>query len=199
MDANVEYTFGFPGTKLQARHNMSLARRSARFWVFLFVMTGAVHATAQEPHLPLRVFIFAGQSNMVGSDSYAKDIERFPPFAGLEKPQGNVRFSYCIGREVKLRSDGWVDLQPVNDVVGPEPGFARAVCETIDGPIAIIKCAAGGTDLGNDWNPDEPGGFEMYPLLLDLIRSSLQDLERQNIPWIVALGKLLAEVYLEQQ
>jgi len=34
-----------------------------------------------------RVFIFAGQSNMVGSDSKVKDIKRFPPFAGLENPQ----------------------------------------------------------------------------------------------------------------
>ena len=29
---------------------------------------------------PVRVFIFAGQSNMVGSDSKVRDIERFPPF-----------------------------------------------------------------------------------------------------------------------
>ena len=31
---------------------------------------------------PVRVFIFAGQSNMVGSDSKVGDIERFPPFSG---------------------------------------------------------------------------------------------------------------------
>jgi hypothetical protein len=30
----------------------------------------------------LRVFIFAGQSNMVGTHSRVKDINRFPPFAG---------------------------------------------------------------------------------------------------------------------
>ena len=29
---------------------------------------------------PIRVFIFAGQSNMVGSDSKVDDIDRFPPF-----------------------------------------------------------------------------------------------------------------------
>ena len=37
----------------------------------------------------LRVFIFAGQSNMVGSDSKVKDIGRFPPFVGLEKAPGS--------------------------------------------------------------------------------------------------------------
>lgn len=130
-----------------------------------------------------RVFIFAGQSNMVGSDSKVKDIKRFPPFAGLENPQRKVKFSYSIGRENKMTSDGWVDLQPVNNVVGPELSFARRVSGKIAAPIAIIKCAAGGTHLGGDWNPDEPIGFRMYPLALELIRSSLAELDKQGITY----------------
>ena len=129
------------------------------------------------------MFIFAGQSNMVGSDSKVKDIERFPPFAGLETPQAGVKFSYCIGRENKTKSDGWVDLQPVN-------GRGRAGAElcaeghsNIKAPIAIIKCAAGGTHLGGDWNPDEPSGFKMYPLTLDWIRSALAGLDQRKIPY----------------
>lgn len=132
---------------------------------------------------PVRVFIFAGQSNMVGSDSKVGDIERFPPFAGLGEPQEKVRFQYCIGREQKMRSDGWVDLQPVNGVVGPELSFAREVTGAIDAPIAIIKCAAGGTHLGGDWNPDEPSGFEMYPLTMELIRAALDELDRKKVPY----------------
>ena len=84
-----------------------------------------------ESEEPLKVFIFAGQSNMVGSDSKVKDIKRFPPFAGLEMPQPAVKFSYCIGRENKMRSNGWVDLQAVNNVVGPELSFARRVTRGI--------------------------------------------------------------------
>ena len=57
---------------------------------------------------------------MVGSDSKAKDIKRFPPFAGLDLPQDKVLFSYSIGREEKLTSKGWVALQPVDNLVGPE-------------------------------------------------------------------------------
>ncbi len=132
---------------------------------------------------PVRVFIFAGQSNMVGSDSKVGDIERFPPFSGLGEAQAKVRFQYCIGREQKRRSEGWVDLQPVNGVVGPELSFAREVTDAIDAPIAIIKCAAGGTHLGGDWNPDEPSGFEMYPLTMELIRSALADLDRKKVPY----------------
>ena len=129
----------------------------------------------------LRVFIFAGQSNMVGSDSKAQDIRKFPPFVGLEAPQPRVRFSYCLGREDKTTSDGWVELQPVNNVVGPELSFARKVSQKIAAPIAIIKVAAGGTHLGGDWNPDEPTGFKMYPLALEQIRNALADLDRKGV------------------
>ncbi|MGB0330722.1 MAG: sialate O-acetylesterase [Planctomycetota bacterium] len=132
---------------------------------------------------PVRVFIFAGQSNMVGSDSRVRDIDRFPPFVGLGEPQEEVRFQYCIGREQKMRSDGWVELEPVNGVVGPELSFAREVTAAIDAPIAVIKCAAGGTHLGGDWNPDEPSGFEMYPLTMELVRSALADLDREKVPY----------------
>ena len=125
----------------------------------------------------VRVFIFAGQSNMVGSDSKVQDIKRFAPFRGLEDEQPHVRFTYCLGRENKTRSEGWVNLQPVNNIVGPELSFARAVTRQIDAPIAIIKVAAGGTHLGGDWNPDEPIGFKMYPLALQAVRDALADLD----------------------
>ena len=140
-------------------------------------------ANEPEPQKPVRVFIFAGQSNMVGSDSKVSDIDRFPPFTGLGAPQPNVRFSYCIGRENKLKSNGWTALSPVNNVVGPELSFARKVANDTGSPIAIIKCAAGGTHLGGDWNPDEPSGFKMYPLALDLVRKSLAELDRRNIKY----------------
>ena len=131
----------------------------------------------------LRVFIFAGQSNMVGSDSKVKDIKRFPPFAGLDLPQEKVLFSYNIGRESKFTSNGWGALQPVDNIVGPELSFARRVSQTIEAPIAIIKCAAGGTTLGGDWNPDDPSGFKLYPLALRLIQSSLAELDRKKVSY----------------
>ena len=120
---------------------------------------------------------------MVGSDSKIEDIDRFPPFAGLDKPQMNVRFSYCLGREDKLVSEGWEPLRPVYNVVGPELSFAREVTRHIKAPIAIIKIAAGGTHLGGDWNPDEPSGFKLYPLALEQIRSSLALFEQQGVKY----------------
>ena len=140
-------------------------------------------AQSNDDDKTLRVFIFAGQSNMVGSDSKVKDIKRFPPYIGLEAPQENVLFTYCIGRQNKMRSDGWVALQHVNNVVGPELSFARKISRHIKAPIAIIKIAAGGTHLGGDWNPDEPIGFKMYPLALETIRTALTDLDKRKIKY----------------
>lgn len=131
----------------------------------------------------LRVFIFAGQSNMEGADSKTKDINRFPPFAGLDMPQDTVLFSYNIGREEKSTSTGWVSLQPVRGMVGPELSFARRVSTETKAPIAIIKCAAGGTTLGGDWNPDQPTGFKLYPLAFEWVRKSLAELDQKKVPY----------------
>lgn len=120
---------------------------------------------------------------MEGADSKAADVDRFPPFVGWAEPFTSVRYSYVLGRETKKRSDGWVPLQCIDGMVGPEIGFARTVTKSIDAPIAIIKCAAGGTHLGGDWNPDNPAGFEMYPLLLQVVKESLQALEMQGIEY----------------
>lgn len=161
-----------------------------RLLAFLFVLTGSVTITPSAgPRVvgsdakTLRVFIFAGQSNMVGSDSRARDIDRFPPFVGLANPQDNVLFSYNLGREDKTESKGWTALQPVNGIVGPELSFARKVAKETGAPIAIIKCAAGGTTLGADWNPDDPQGFKLYPLALQLVRASLAELDRQKVAY----------------
>ena len=162
-----------------------MCRRLLIFLLFGPCLAGGATSlsVAEEDEGVLRVFIFAGQSNMEGADSKVDDISRFPPFLGLESPQDDVRFSYCLGRENKHRSEGWVALQPVRNLVGPELSFARRVSEVTGAPIAIIKCAAGGTHLGGDWNPDDPKGFEMYPLALHLVRESLAALDREGIPY----------------
>ena len=149
--------------------------------ILFWVPIEKAFAQTNDDQKTLRVFIFAGQSNMVGSDSKVQDIKRFPPYAGLEEAQENVKFVYCLGRENKKRSDGWEALAPVNNIVGPELSFARKVSRHIKAPIAIIKVAAGGTHLGGDWNPDEPIGFKMYPLALETIRQALADLDKRKI------------------
>jgi hypothetical protein len=152
----------------------------------LFLLVAMAHAPVcaqSADSKTVRVFIFAGQSNMVGSDSKVQDIKRFPPFVGLEDPQKKVRYCYCIGRENKKQSDGWTQLQPVDGVVGPELSFARKVTQNIDAPIAIIKIAAGGTTIGGDWNPKDPSGFKLYPLALQTVQSALAQLDKKGVKW----------------
>lgn len=175
------------GIRMKSAKRVRLTATASVATATLLLASMAVHG-AEPPKVDadtktVRVFIFAGQSNMVGSDSKVKDIKLFPPFAGLDRPQEKVLFSYNIGREEKLTSRGWVALQPVDGVVGPELSFARRVLQEIKAPIAIIKCAAGGTTLGADWNPDAPSGFKLYPLALHLIQSSLAELDRKRVAY----------------
>ncbi|MCH2062359.1 MAG: sialate O-acetylesterase [Roseibacillus sp.] len=151
--------------------------------ILSWVLNMPVAAQGNDDHETMRIFIFAGQSNMVGSDSKVGDIKRFPPYAGLEDPQEKVLFTYCLGRENKKRSEGWVALQHVNNVVGPELSFARRVTGHIKAPVGIIKVAAGGTHLGGDWNPDKPIGFKMYPLALETIGQALAGLKERGIKY----------------
>ena len=157
-------------------------RKSLGTVLWFLILLFAQLSHADDDHT-LRVFIFAGQSNMVGSDSHVTDIQRFPPFRGVEKQQKEIPFSYCIGREEKRQSDGWELLRPIGGIVGPELTFAKKVRERTGARIAIIKVAAGGTHLGGDWNPDEPSGFKMYPLALKWVRTALKQLDDEGIAY----------------
>ena len=126
-----------------------------------------------------RVFIFAGQSNMVGSDAKADRIDDFPEFSGAGTPQKDVLYSYILGADEA--SHGWVPLQPLRSF-GPEVTFARRVKKQVNCPIAIIKSAVGGTTVAFDWNPDAPDkGQKLYLRTLRLIRESLQELDKRGI------------------
>jgi hypothetical protein len=128
----------------------------------------------------IRVFIFAGQSNMEGADTNQDEVERHPPFRGAMAPQEDVRYAYNLGRDT--RSDGWTALQPVDGKFGPEVTFGRYLKQHVDYPIAIIKDAWGGTTLVNDWDPD--GGDEkskrLYARLIDQVRSRLAELKAEG-------------------
>ncbi len=151
--------------------------------LLLLLMMPMAAVIADDSDQVVRVFLFAGQSNMVGTHSRVADIDRFPPFAGLQHPQANVLFSYKLGREQMTTSPGWIPLQPTGDYFGPELSFGHRVSQQLQAPIAIIKVASGGTTLGSDWNPDNPGGFQLYPLALQHIRTALAELDRMNKPY----------------
>ena len=127
-----------------------------------------------------RVFIFAGQSNMVGSDARADQIDEFPDFKGAGTPQKDVLYSYILGSGEEASRD-WTPLRPLRSF-GPEVTFARRVKQRVSYPIAVIKSAVGGTTVAFDWNPEAPDkGQKLYPRTLRLIRESLQELDKRGI------------------
>lgn len=163
-------------------------RPMQRFFLALFLMScsvAGISCARDTSDVVVRVFIFAGQSNMVGADSDAAEIAEYPPYVGLDQPQSDIKYRFCIGRERKTISKGWETLKPVNNLVGPELSFGRIVSNKSKGKIAIIKVAAGGTHLGGDWNPDDPQGFKLYPMALKFVKDSLADLERKGVKYRV--------------
>jgi hypothetical protein len=143
----------------------------------LVLMSGLTHADDV-----MRIFLFAGQSNMVGSDAQTERIDEFPPFRGAGAPQEDVLYSYVLENGTQA-STGWVPLRPLNSF-GPELTFARRVKQQISSPIGIIKSAVGGTTVAFDWNPDAPEkGQKLYPRTLKLIRESLDLLKQRGIAY----------------
>lgn len=184
-----EFLFENSADKLYQIQLMSLQYASStsrdfyRIFLLVLVIIFGLSLDSKGGEKPVRIFIFAGQSNMVGSDSKVRDIDNFPPFEGLGNPQQEVLFNYILGRENKTSSEGWTTLKPVNNIVGPELSFARELTRYTEGNIGIIKIAAGGTHLGGDWNPDHPTGFKLFPLALSRVKQALQQLEEQNIQY----------------
>ncbi|WP_425619112.1 sialate O-acetylesterase [Anatilimnocola sp. NA78] len=127
-----------------------------------------------------RVFLFAGQSNMVGADAHADRIDDYPNFKGAGDPQSDILYSYILGNGDEA-SKGWVSLKPLRSF-GPEVTFARRVKQQADFPIAVIKSAVGGTTVAFDWNPDAPDkGQKLYPRTLQLVRESLAELDKRGV------------------
>lgn len=55
----------------------------------LLAQLAALHGAASPK--PVKVFFFAGQSNMVGADARPEQIDEFPMFKGAVNAAGKVR------------------------------------------------------------------------------------------------------------
>ena len=151
----------------QYRMLMTLPRLTVTLTLLL-----AGTALAADESKPVKVFLFAGQSNMVGSDAHSERIDDYPMFKGAGVPQDDVLFARLPEKDQSAPA-AWGPLQPM-DAFGPEITFARMVKAHDDSPIAIIKSAIGGTTAAFDWNPDAPEkGQKLYPRTIKLVQESL--------------------------
>lgn len=112
-----------------------------------FLLAGIVSSTAQAEHI--KVFLLGGQSNMDGRAA-TSDLPTTP--VNLQQAQSDV---------LLYEGSTLGDLKPSGSDFGPEITFGRTLADThADDNFALIKYAAGGTNLHTDWDPS--GGSNNY-------------------------------------
>jgi len=159
------------------RNRDSIRHRIVHLAIVFVMLTSWLRAAE-----PTRVFIFAGQSNMLGADAKADQIHQFPAYRKVATLREDVLFAYRLGNGDQA-SNGWVPLRAL-EAFGPEISFADEVTKHVQFPIAIIKSAVGGTTIAYDWNPEAPQrGQQLYPKTLALIRDALQELTDRGIDY----------------
>ncbi len=97
----------------------------------------------------VRVFLLGGQSNMLGR-APSSGLPTSP--VNLQLPQSDVLFYYGSSLTT-LRPGSGANISAVSEF-GPEVAFGRAIADASPQyKYALIKYAAGGTALYNDWAP----------------------------------------------
>ena len=116
----------------------------------------------------VKVFLLGGQSNMVGSGRIA-DLKT--PY---DKPYEGATFW-------NARQKTWEPVTPGKTGgggrFGPEISFAQAIKAAMpDDDVRLVKYAAGGTALYNDWSPQSKG--RQYVQFMATAKSAIENLDR---------------------
>jgi alpha-galactosidase len=171
----------------------------------LLVVFFALHAASREapagPEKTLKVFVLAGQSNMVGSGAVRADPKRNGGKGSLEHlardPETRADFAHLVDDDGEwvVRDDVWISFGGAreregrltvgygarDDAIGPELGFGTVVGDALDEPVLLIKVAWGGKSIGKDFRPPSAGG-EVGPSYTELfarIRLVLGELDER--------------------
>jgi hypothetical protein len=147
---------------------------------------------------PIKVFILAGQSNMVGHGFIPSDPKRNGGKGSLEYlargPATADTFGHLLDAKGAwvVRDDVWVHDQdrkgPLapgfgagTDRIGPELGFGHAIGDAFEEPVLLIKLAWGGKSLAVDFRPPSAGGQvgPFYKELIDRAKAVLKDLNAE--------------------
>ncbi|MCH2133708.1 MAG: sialate O-acetylesterase [Phycisphaerales bacterium] len=162
-------------------------------FLLLSMVAGADDVSAEQKP-PVRVFLLAGQSNMVGAGQVKANPDRHDGMGSLEwlvdaSPDKaryahlrNVNGTWVQRDDVKIWSLGRTgDLAPgfgANETrIGPELGFGSVVGEAYDEPVLLIKIAWGGKSIAQDFRPPSSGGEvgPNYRILVDTTKEVLRD------------------------
>jgi hypothetical protein len=146
--------------------------------VLCLVGLGVRPAVARAPLTPIRVYVFAGQSNMVGAATMAAQLPTIAP--KLQVP--NNRVSFWGPTTDAPRS--WAPLQAPTEVwknmfhegFGPELSAGRALAELRPRErIGIVKFAWNATSLAWDWDPNRSGS--LYEKMITGTRRAITKLQ----------------------
>ncbi|MEP2775050.1 MAG: sialate O-acetylesterase [Luteolibacter sp.] len=154
---------------------------------------------------PLKVYLMAGQSNMVGTggietfDHIADDRITAPLLEKMRGPDGEpkvceqVWISSLNGKMNQYGGEGFGKLSAGYGVrrqdpakpdgfIGPEYVFGITMEEAHDGPILIIKTAWGGQNLYVDYRSPGSGPYEMNPHQVEVLKEkgALEKVKKQH-------------------
>jgi hypothetical protein len=142
----------------------------------VWVSTTGIGLAADKIPEPLKVFIFAGQSNMAGIRSIAADLQD----ADLAAAQPSVAYSQGGWHPVAPGSTQNIrpGIEKKNEKrtlqgFGPEISFANRVSKALGEPVGVIKFAVGNSGLQLHWLPGREGNF--YEHLVKLVSEAAAD------------------------
>ena len=158
---------------------------------FLFILLFCLHPHNIQGQEPVKIFIYAGQSNSQGRSTSLSSIP-----TGTDDSQ--ILFAWNIQAASNYLEEGWDTLQPVlrngsrtTAIHAGELAVGRNLYGEGLENIGIIKVAKSGTNLKVPWNPTFPrtsstsgrGNGGMYWLMINYVESKLADLEARGIPY----------------
>jgi autotransporter-associated beta strand protein len=141
----------------------------------LLAASSSVAPAEQAGTSPVKIFIMAGQSNMLGKGTISPATTPGTlDYLVANDPDGRYQFLKSGGSYV-VREDVWIrDQDPVaggltvgyggeaSGLIGPELGFGHVMGDADESQILIVKCAWGGRDLAFNFCPpsSRPGDPE---------------------------------------
>jgi len=147
--------------------------------LFVLMIVSLLFATAPvsaKNTKAVKIFLLGGQSNMVGSGKKAN----------LESPYNKPFSSIKIWNQKTKR---WAPLSSESDNqqgnFGPEISFGHAIAKAFPSDdIRLVKYAAGGTALYNDWSPVTKGG--QYVKFMGTAKAALANLDAAGIDYEIS-------------
>ena len=144
----------------------------------------------------VKVFILAGQSNMVGAGVIKMNPDRNGGKGSLEYVMGDpamkdrTRHMVTADGSFVVRKDVWIwnsdrrggltaGFSGKGHTIGPEFAFGHVIGEALDDQVLLIKIAWGGKSLAGDFRPPSSGGEvgPFYTQMMGHIREVLGNLK----------------------